>query len=181
MSWSEVAERASEVVLFGSRAIGVGGRQSDWDILLLGDGRDMHTVTVDVVWIAADRVSSEEWLGSELANHVAVYGRWVRGSGAWRHEVSASPRAAADKERALTVQLNELRRVWPDLLVGARARHLRRLRREVQRLHLLRAGAAVPPAPLLDRAWGVRGAPAEDLASLLAEVDSRALEEARAQ
>jgi hypothetical protein len=168
-----LGQRASEVVLFGSRAAGMAGATSDWDILLVGHGTSVHSGHADVVWIPPEQLTRDSWLGSELANHVAAYGRWVRGPGSWRRDVFCSFEAAAEKERAVAVQLTELRRVWPHLLDGAKARHARRVRRDVQRLRLLQARTAVPPTAMLDQAWEGPRSPRETLWALEAELDLR--------
>jgi predicted nucleotidyltransferase len=81
ISWAELEERASEVVLFGSRASGVATAESDWDLLLVGRGRRLHTDAMDLIWVTPDRLCNPQWLGSELANHVVAYGFMVAGGG----------------------------------------------------------------------------------------------------
>jgi hypothetical protein len=166
LTWQEVEERASEAVLFGSRASGVAGPGSDWDFLFIGDGFSVHTHQVDIVWVSRAMVRSESWLESELASHVAFYGYWLFGGGVWRHLARVSPTTVARKQRALLSQLTVLDQVWWDLLPAARARHLRLVRREAQRYLLLRRGVPVPPTPHLDNMWGQSQSPGEDLDSL---------------
>jgi predicted nucleotidyltransferase len=170
LSWERIRETASEAVLFGSRASGVTNEDSDWDLLLVGEGRPVHTREIDLIWITAPRLQTQEWLGCELASHIAAYGRWLLGSGEWRDRVHVSPDAAARKKAALEVQLNELARNWPNLLPGARDRHTQRLRRDVQRLELLRRRLAVPPTHELDVAWTTSGIAECDPFTLLAVV-----------
>jgi hypothetical protein len=170
-AWVVAEQRASQIVLFGSRAVGVADEGSDWDLLFVGEGEAMHTQEVDIVWIRSAMIRSERWLGSELASHVAVYGRWLLGPDDWRHDARISPDAARRKRAAIEFQLLELQKVWDWLLPGAQARHIRRLRRDVQRLELLSSGIAVPPSRHLDAAWVQRESPREDLAALFAAIE----------
>ena len=34
----------------------------------------------DLIFVASETLASRRWLGSELASHVAAYGRWLHGS-----------------------------------------------------------------------------------------------------
>src|SRR6516162_4429065 len=93
LTWAALAKRASQIILFGSRAAGVAGHDSDWDLLLVGEGHAVRSRELDIVWIRPAMIRSESWLGSELASHVAVYGRWLLGPDDWRYEVRISPDA----------------------------------------------------------------------------------------
>jgi hypothetical protein len=174
LSWAELEDRASEVVLFGSRASGVATAESDWDLLLVGRGRSLHTDAVDLIWVPPDRLCDPQWLGSELANHVVAYGVWLHGRGWWREYVFAAPGEIKRKQAALQFQLAELRHVWLAMLPGAQARHLRRLRRGMQRLRMLRSGLTVPPTAFLDQSWRKSGSPPEELELLLEEASNSA-------
>jgi hypothetical protein len=149
----ELAHRASQVVLFGSRACAVATPTSDWDVLCIGNGVSRRTAGLDLLWVPASALCSSEWLGSELASHVAAYGTWLWGPDDWRHDVAIAPSAAERKLAGTLLQLAELERLWPLLVRRARERHLLRLRREVQRFHLLASRIPVPPSAHLDRAW----------------------------
>ena len=167
-----IEQTASQVVLFGSRAAGVADENSDWDLLVVGEGRSIHARQVDLIRIPPAAVQSARWLGSELAAHVATYGRWLFGPDEWRARARVSPEAVTQKRDSVEFQLGELGRLWPFLLPAARARHLTRLRREVQRLEVMRGGHAVPPGRYLDLAWKQCSFPREDLADLMAAVRS---------
>jgi hypothetical protein len=146
---------------------------SDWDLLFVGEGRSLHTHELDMIWISPTLINSERWLGSELASHIAAYGRWLLGCEDWRHRVHISPSTVARKQALVQFQLMELDKVWPALLPGARTRHIRRLRREVQRLRLLASGTAVPPAQHLDATWMKYRSPPEELEALFAAAEDR--------
>lgn len=170
LTWESVEQEASQVVLFGSRAADVAREDSDWDLLIVGNGKSVHTQRVDLVWISPAVIRSEHWLGSELASHVAAYGRWLLGSEDWRGKVHISLAAIKRKQTGVEFQLKELNRIWSSLLPHARARHLTRLRRDVQRLSLLRNGDPVPPSRHLDVVWMRDHSPREDIAELMAMV-----------
>jgi hypothetical protein len=170
ISWSALECRASQVILFGSRAAGVAGVDSDWDLLCVGEGTSVHNRNIDLVWVSPMQLSTDRWLGSELASHVAVYGQWLVGEDSWSHCVSISPEAVHHKRQSILFQLSELKRLWSSIIPGWRAKHLRRLRRDVQRLHCLIEKRAVPPTRMLDDLWGKSGMPPEELEFLLAEV-----------
>jgi hypothetical protein len=167
LTCAAIERNASQMVLFGSRAAGVAGEHSDFDLLVVGEGRSIHTRQVDLIQVPPEAVQSVRWLGSELASHVATYGRWLFGPDDWRANAHISHEAVTQKREGIEFQLGELSRLWPSLLPAARARHVTRLRREVQRLELMRGGHAVPPSRHLDLAWQQRGVPREDLADLI--------------
>jgi hypothetical protein len=167
LTWHSLEQKASQIILFGSRAANVAKEQSDWDLLLIGDGKAVHTRHLDLIWVSPETIRSRRWLGSELASHVAAYGEWMVGPDEWRRNVCVSPAAVERKRSSIEFRFEELRRVWPSLLAAAKARHMTLLRRDVQRLTLLCAGEAVPPSHYLDDAWMKHGSPPEDLQELL--------------
>ena len=175
ISLADLERQASQIVLFGSRAGGVARTDSDWDLLCIGEGVSTRSRHLDLVWIPAERIVHEAWLGSELATHVAAYGRWLAGEDTWSHRAHVSAWAAEAKRRSAQRRLGELERLWPRLLPSRRAKHLRRLRREVQRFELLRGGHAVPPSRILDEAWDSQAVagPRELLARLRREPSVR--------
>jgi Nucleotidyltransferase domain len=173
LTWVSLERSASQVVLFGSRAADVAEEESDWDLLIVGDGKPVHTKRIDLVWIPPGAIRSERWLGSELASHVAAYGRWLLGADDWSSEAHISCTAVERKRIGVEFQLRELNGIWSSLLPAARARHITRLRRDVQRLSLLRNGEAVPPRHHLDATWMRNRSPPENLAELLTMVQPR--------
>jgi hypothetical protein len=150
---ADAAGTASQVILFGSRALGLAREDSDWDLLCVGVGATHRDGTLDVVWITEDHLTSEAWLTSELAGHIAGYGLWLRGSDTWSQHVRVGPAAIRAKRAAIAIQIREIERWWTDLTPGYRAKHLRLLRRDAQRLRHLMAKRPVPPADLLDEQW----------------------------
>lgn len=157
---SELFDSADEVVLFGSRSAGVGTEKSDWDLLLVGNGKARRAPGLDMVWIRAERVLYSSWRTSELATHVAAFGTWLKGSGTWRTTVP-SPSAARLKEQVILGHLVGARAAWNALAVDRRRGLALRIRRNIQRLSMLRSACPVPPRQLLDEKWSSR--PERDL------------------
>jgi len=153
LPWTVLARKASEIVLFGSRAQNVERKESDWDLLCVGESSATRVGNVHFVWVPPEETFTEKWLGSELAGHIAAYGTWLLGKGSWRELVFVSPIAVAHKQRLVKARLSALAKYTDDLSPARRAYYALRIRRDVQRLVILRGGGAVPASPLLDRAW----------------------------
>lgn len=153
-----------QVVLFGSRAAGCAYADSDWDVLLIGGTRSAPTIRdFDVVTVRAPEAkASSDWHSTELAIHIRRYGVWLVGAppDEWHIDFAS---VVARKSRVLNVRLAALRSVWNSLALVRRSREVVLLRRDLQRLQLLRRGEAIPPRQFLDAAWG-QGRP--DLAVL---------------
>jgi hypothetical protein len=156
VAWSDLCRSTVEIVLFGSRAAGLAGPASDWDLLCVGSGRSIDVPGLDLVWISPAALHSTSWLTSELAGHVACYGRWLHGDPAWTGAVAISPEAVDRKGRRVVRRLAALERAWPLLAPSHRRSRLTLLRRDLQRHALLAAGRVVPPTALLDAAWSAR-------------------------
>jgi hypothetical protein len=153
ISWEELVRRAVEIILFGSRAADLASYTSDWDLLCVGHGNDTRTRDVELIWLEPLKRDSEEWLGSELAGHIARYGVWLLGEPTWLNDVFVSPRSIAHKERMLCRRLSVINRTWA--LVGDEYRRekAREIRRDLQRLSLLKCAESVPATPTLDHQW----------------------------
>ncbi len=165
IDFQTLTEQCAELVVFGSQAAGLQTQVSDLDVLAVGaDGvvpklaRGSH---IDLVFRTVEDLQSPEWLNSELAGHIAVYGRWLQGVGDWRERVldslGRSNDAAEAKLRRVDRLVCGLRKHWDRLTPDFRRRNLLTLRREKQRYALLHSGLAVPPTRLLD-AWAEREA-----------------------
>lgn len=149
-----VPSSTREIVLFGSRAYGCARESSDWDVLVIGARRprirNSAAQDLDVVFLDAD--DERAWLGTELATHVARFGKWVHGAPGWRSSVDGS-QAATAKAGVLRRDAGVLMAYWNDLARPRALRYLHRFRRDAQRLALLRRGDAVPPSACLEAAW----------------------------
>ncbi len=142
-----------EVVIFGSRASCVHSRLSDLDIFCVGACQRYKSERLDIVSRTSSQVGELKWLGSELAGHVATYGIVIRGRTDWKSAVRVSDAAVAHKERRVISLVNGLWTYWDRIHFEFRRKHLVTIRREVQRLQLLREGVGVPPTPILDSRW----------------------------
>jgi hypothetical protein len=166
----ELSRAASQIIVFGSRAAGVASPSSDLDILCVGKGQSSSGRALDLVWIDEGTLASAGWLQSELAGHVAFYGRWLRGSPDWKSQVKCGQLAAERKALRIASRIRAMERGWGLLSGRQREEHCTLLRRDLQRHALLARGQPVPPGPVLDRAWRTHDAPLAELLSLAERV-----------
>jgi hypothetical protein len=152
--WNQVFSGCSEIIVFGSRATGVHRKASDIDILCIGEGRRVKTRRLDLLWLPISALYTREWLGCELACHVAEFGVWLKGSGDWRSSVHISQQAIQLKEGRILRLARSVDHCWNRLHPGYQQRYQTTLRREIQRLMRLRSNITVPPTPVLDSQWG---------------------------
>ena len=163
LEWSALINHCSEVVVFGSHAAGFQTPLSDLDLLVVGQPVMVltlpHMSRIDLVFRTEEQVHSADWLKSELAGHIAVYGRWLYGADDWRAKalegLGENSAAAEAKRRRIGRLTHSLHTHWDRLTPDFRIRNLITLRREEQRLRLLESGVAVPPTRLLD-IWAER-------------------------
>jgi hypothetical protein len=158
LDWSFIANQCAELVVFGSQAAGLQTPSSDLDLLVVT--KDVfaaplpHFRGIDLVFRTEEEMLSADWLKTELAGHIAIYGRWLQGRGQWRSEALAArgkyDDAAEAKRRRISRLVEALCNHWGRLTPDFRRRNLTTLRREKQRLQLLQSGKAVPPTRLLD-------------------------------
>lgn len=143
-----------QVVLFGSRAAGVAGPGSDWDVLCIGRApcSQQDIRGVDLVWLEESSLGSASWLESELAGHVARYGVWLHGEPDWVSAVRCGPAAAERKARRISSRLRALKSAWPLLSPAHQVECATLLRRDIRRHELLIRGEPVPPSWFLDNA-----------------------------
>ena len=154
MTYEEVVVASTEVVIFGSRAIGVHRPDSDLDVLLVNANMGRPRVAgIDFVILRPEELASSRWLGSELAAHIAEYGKWIKGCGSWRHQVHTSDRAALRKQARIVGLLMCAPKWWPKLHPVFHTKYKLTIRRELQRLDLLRKQIPVPPTRTLDSDW----------------------------
>ncbi len=145
--------QSSEVVVFGSWSTGDNRPDSDLDLLIIGNGKRLKRKQLDIVVKTREQCLSAAWLGSELANHIARYGIWVRGKSIWRSRIFTSRRAIDEKCRLIRGRGEALARLWLFLAPPYREKHVRKLRRDFQRLDYLKQGKPVPPTKRLDLEW----------------------------
>ena len=141
---------ANAIVVFGSRAVGIESRDSDLDVLVVGGVDRLKAYGLDVIPVAADRLKTPEWLGSELASHIAAYGIWLSGSDSWRNDARVGPCAITKKQRRIGSLVTAVARYWDSLHPLFRLQHATTIRRELQRFALLNDRQPVPPTRFLD-------------------------------
>lgn len=145
--------RAREVVVFGSYASGLNTSESDIDVLCIGSGPRLKSRTLDLSWVPEDRLEGKEWLGSELAGHIATFGVWVRGDGSWRHSVFGGTPAIERKTKRIISISRTANHFWTKLHSTFQNQYDISIRRELQRLELLLNNFQIPPTKVLDDEW----------------------------
>lgn len=173
LDWALLERSCEQIVLFGSQADGRADSSSDWDLLCIGAGSRLRFTGVDLVWLAPAALDRSDWLGRELAVHVAAYGRWLKGENTWSDRCHTSKTAVDAKTRRIARRLATLERHWDNLGPWFRQRHAHRVRRDLQRHALLLAGVPVPSRPVLNAAWDRLAEPAEVLCEWAARVGVR--------
>jgi hypothetical protein len=156
VSWAELRGRCQEVILFGSRAAGLSGARSDWDLLCIGEraSLSLRVPGVDIVWLSTRVVDSQRWLSSELAGHIADWGVRLQGAcTGWQDEARGGTAAVERKWRRSCTRIRALERAWRLLSPRKLQHHCTLLRRDLQRLEVLVGGKRVPSTPTLDAAW----------------------------
>jgi hypothetical protein len=153
LSWKDLSRSCQQLVLFGSRAAGVSREGSDFDLLCIGSGSSRLGQSLDLVFVTPEDCQGSRWLGSELAGHVARYGRWLLGEPDWVHRVQPSRGAIDRKAERLRRRLHAVEENFPLLDAIYLDKHLALIRRDLQRHESLLKGEPVPPTPLLDQAW----------------------------
>lgn len=148
---------ASEIIVFGSCAVGLQTDDSDLDVLCIGNGARLKRRSLDLSWVSEEACREEAWLGSELAGHVAEYGVWLRGNGDWRVQTFTSLTAIERKRNRIISLSGTVTRLWDRLHPVFRSQYNVTIRRELQRLRLLQASVRIPPTKMLDNEWHQKG------------------------
>jgi predicted nucleotidyltransferase len=147
--YEELDSKSSEIVLFGSYAQGLQEDISDVDILFIGQGKSFKNEYFDFICISERKVTLKSWLGSELANHVAYYGLWLKGDGSWKHNVFVSQTSIERKKLLILQRLSHLWVKHKSLQDNALYQSFRSIQLDALRLALMIEGKAVPPTALL--------------------------------
>src|SRR5260370_9052565 len=148
---------ALEVVVFGSRAVGVNRDTSDLDVLCFtNQKRRIRTRQLDCICYPHAEREGSYWRGSELASHIARYGVWIVGNDAWRNSVLIGKEAIERKQRKIESLIRNAVSRWQQFHPLFRTKYATSARRELQRLYLLETGVPIPPTPLLDSQWGLQ-------------------------
>jgi|GEM_PF-5394079 len=150
LSFDELAKSASDVILFGSRTVGVNRPNSDWDLLIISDqSGHKKRGKLDLVFVPQTKVSSPIWRRTELARHIGAFGISLMHNDL-RIDAIADEYAAIRKQARLQKLVKSLLPCWDALNEELRHKYLTRVRREVQRYRYLKEGAPVPPTANLD-------------------------------
>lgn len=151
---ARIFDEASEVIVFGSMAVGISRTDSDIDVLCIGEGQyKIKRPFLDLIGVPVREANSKEWLQGELASHVAKYGTWLKGAPQWLHAVRIGPSVVAQKRRRIRRFMRFLPLAWSRLEPCFREKYSIKLRRETQRLILLEQRIPVPPTKVLDDSW----------------------------
>lgn len=153
ITWPQLQETSMAVFLFGSRAAGCHREDSDWDLLCIGDGRSRMRQGLDLIWIPVHQTEDVRWRETELASHVAAWGRCLHGDEHWVHDARPGSLAVRLKAQVLEGRVRALPRGRPWPSERHRRRRSEEIRRDLQRYALLAGGVAVPPTAQLDRCW----------------------------
>jgi Nucleotidyltransferase domain len=146
--------KATHVIVFGSRALGVHSLESDLDVLCVAQRRlKIKTPMLDFICVPIDEWTNSYWRGCELGSHIAKYGIWIAGRDDWRRDVQVSDETVVRKERRVLSLIQTVDRVWGRLQPVFQTKYRVTVRRELQRLGLLQGREAVPPTPILDSLW----------------------------
>jgi predicted nucleotidyltransferase len=162
LTWEELSKRTHEIILFGSTAANCDTKHSDVDLLCVGSGARYDTDKLHLLWVAQEQLHDPAWLATELGGHIAEYGVWLKGEKSVQLRVPASKRTIEKKRTRIRDRCTTLLQRWDSLSRFFKQTQLRNLRLDLQRFSLLMGGAAVPPSPLLDKAWE-----SQDLMSLI--------------
>lgn len=159
--WSDILRKSTEIVLFGSWATDTQDSKSDIDLLCVDFTKRLRNRNVDVVGISRRILESDRWLTSELANHIATFGIWLKGDGMWRGRARITESTVAAKR--LQVGTRVLRLALSNESAGKGGQIIRGVLLDLLRLRGLRKREATPPRA--------------DLEARLREMDWSAVEE----
>jgi hypothetical protein len=146
--------KASGIVVFGSRAAGLHNQSSDLDVLVIDvNDKRMKRAGLDLIYITVATWKSGDWLRSELAGHILHYGVWIQGDAGWPDYAWSGEWAAMLKQRRLISLVQNVSVSWNRLHPIFQDKYRTMVRRELQRLDLLRKSIPIPPTFVLDAEW----------------------------
>jgi len=141
-------EKSSQVVIFGSFAYGCENNKSDIDILFVGDGKKKGYKGLDFIWFKPQRISSNSWLGSELATHIAAYGIWAKGDNHWKDLVFFSKAAIKRKKERIYDRLLHILLKKDDLSLQSKYELTQKVLLNCHRLKMLYDKEPIPPTAI---------------------------------
>jgi len=158
LNWASLQRRAKQIIVYGSYAMSENKKNSDLDLLCIGKGRRVKRNSIHIIWLSESRLRSKRWLGSELATHIAVYGKWIKGTNTWANCFRPNAHALKLVRKRVQTRAIALRHYWRQLIPTHRTKHMLRLRRDLQRLLMMREGRPPVASGTLDREWRAHGA-----------------------
>jgi len=84
---------------------------------------------------------------------VAAHGIWLKGENDWAYNKTPNRFAIIQKRKKIINLLNAAQTQWENLLPQFQAGQLIKLRRELQRYHLMQRGLPPLPKTMLDARW----------------------------
>lgn len=156
LDWNVIDRSAKQIIVYGSRALSVHKRTSDLDLLCIGSGHRYKSKRLHIIWISESRTKNKRWRGSELATHVSLYGKWIKGTNTWAFSSRPNSYAIELIKERLLERAATLTEEWTYLLPVYRNKHVLRLRRDLQRYVLMHSGRPPIPAGSLDQQWQQR-------------------------
>jgi Nucleotidyltransferase domain len=148
----QAVDQASEIIVFGSMSTGLEREDSDMDVLCVSSfDYKLKSKPLDLIVVSRGAMESSVWLQTELANHIAKYGTWIKGSSQWRDKVHIGPKTVWEKRRRVSAFMRSLQESWFRLEECFRLKYSTKVRRETQRLMLLERNIPVPPTRVLDQ------------------------------
>jgi predicted nucleotidyltransferase len=161
-------DEASEVIVFGSMAVGLDRPDSDIDVMCIGGPESkLKTNLLDLIVFPRAAVGGPVWLQSELALHVRHYGVWIKGTPDWIDRAQIGQPAIGEKRRRVEAFMRHLPDSWSRLDESFRVKYSIKVRREAQRSLLLSRRVPVPPTRMLDTSWDDFSASQHELHELL--------------
>jgi nucleotidyltransferase-like protein len=167
LRWEAVLAQSEQVILFGSYAAGIDSPSSDIDLLCVGDGPRVSSEGLHLIWIAPKTIQSHDWITSEIGGHIARYGQWLKGEKTFSGFEPASSKAIARKLWKIADRAAAIGQRWDRLPNAYRLQQTIKLRRDIQRLAILRNRQAIPPSPMLDSRWVAQTRKSKWIASML--------------
>lgn len=151
ISLEECLRHSTQIIVFGSFAVGLQHPASDIDVLCIGklDAR-LKTRTLDFLAISESQSATRLWQGGELAGHIHAYGVWLRGASVRVTFNGYSEESVQHKKRRVLAFARRLPTAWGELDSDFKTKYSLKLRREVQRLIRLESAEPIPPTRLLD-------------------------------
>src|SRR5438128_2294445 len=108
IDWAKSYQRAKQVIVFGSWAVGVQRPGSDIDVLCIGKGQAVTSDRLHIIWMSTARLSEHVRRGSELACHLAAYGVWLKGVRTVPNHVCPSVDTVNRRRRHITSRMKAL-------------------------------------------------------------------------